>query len=143
MKLRSVKLRNIAERTFQNAVGHSSMKLRSVKLRNFRRRPVRAGSTFLNEVAKRKASQFGLLQHRVEDVGSSMKLRSVKLRNCLPIERTFQFLPFLNEVAKRKASQWCGKAGGGKGALSSMKLRSVKLRNEGAETTPVKEVIPQ
>ena len=81
------------------------MKLRSVKLRN--RVPVeRVHAVFLlNEVAKRKASQY---------TDSGRGGRAVNI---------------LNEVAKRKASQFHGHAHEGHARRSSMKLRSVKLRN--------------
>ena len=108
---------------------------------------------FLNEVAKRKASQWERRPRPARGLFSSMKLRSVKLRNpdrsrprcraspssmklrsvklrnrgaCLAWSRR----TVLNEVAKRKASQ-CGarRPTHQEGGRSSMKLRSVKLRN--------------
>ena len=83
----------------------SSMKLRSVKLRNRSSCSGRREFGILNEVAKRKASQFqvGTILQRWRL--SSMKLRSVKLRN----------VPVMGFGAVAQ--------------VSSMKLRSVKLRN--------------
>ena len=58
MKLRSVKLRNAVAQIRVPRVVVSSMKLRSVKLRNRAIAMMTAIlSCFLNEVAKRKASQ--------------------------------------------------------------------------------------
>ena len=106
MKLRSVELRNVVVEGQGHAGPESSMKLRSVELRNSDRpRPAAHTGRFLNEVAKRGASQS----------------RS----GCRPPRRAC----LLNEVAKRRASQ--SAAGLGRVDLhdSSMKLRSVKLRN--------------
>ena len=60
MKLRSVKLRNVdASGVPERGLAVSSMKLRSVKLRNVPHANPAASTVVLNEVAKRKASQFG------------------------------------------------------------------------------------
>ena len=62
-------------------------------------------SIVLNEVAKRKASQYRDAFPARFELLSSMKLRSVKLRNCRLFRRLVLLHQFLNEVAKRKASQ--------------------------------------
>ena len=86
-------------------------------------------SIVLNEVAKRKASQYRDAFPARFELLSSMKLRSVKLRNCRLFRRLVLLHQFLNEVAKRKASQYVERSLGFGAFPSSMKLRSVKLRN--------------
>ena len=72
----------------------------------------------LNEVAKRKASQFHGHAHEGHARRSSMKLRSVKLRN---VER------LIEDLLRH----------------SSMKLRSVKLRNRTANIEYDNAIHPQ
>ena len=94
-----------------------------------RRAARRQRSPFLNEVAKRGASQSLLQLHLVDADLSSMKLRSVELRNRSGGNRSPACSTVLNEVAKRGASQSAHQRLGVVLEVSSMKLRSVELRN--------------
>ena len=89
---------------------------------------------FLNEGAKRGASQYERLRRGRGVDGSSTKVRSVELRNgcflrCRRIRRCI-----LNEGAKRGASQYGLDALGEVGEVSSTKVRSVELRNTAPST---------